>query len=144
MEPLVKPPKATKKRSRATAQPRARVARNLHRSDEREILRAKQALELKTAELALSLSMMQATLDSTTDAIVVTDLNGNVRDFNEKYAEMMGVTRKQLNTADVRELRKKFSQRFKDPAQFMARVMEIYATGPAESFETLELKTGAR
>jgi len=37
--------------------------------------------------------MMQATLDSTTDAIVVTDLNGNVRNFNEKYAEMMGITR---------------------------------------------------
>ena len=36
--------------------------------------------------------MMQATLDSTTDAIVVTDMNGNVRDFNEKYAQMMGVT----------------------------------------------------
>jgi len=58
----------------------------------RELIRAK-ALEGKTAELALSLSMMQATLDSTTDAIVVTDLNGNVRNFNEKYAEMMGVTR---------------------------------------------------
>ena len=100
-------------------------------------------VEARTAELALSLSMMQATLDSTTDAIVVTDLNGNVRDFNEKYAQMMGVTREQLNTADVRELRKRFSQRFKSPEQFMSRVMEIYATAPAESFETLELKDGS-
>jgi PAS domain S-box-containing protein len=112
----------------------------LRQSSERELLQAKEALERKTEELALSLSMMQATLDSTTDAIVVTDLGGNVRDFNEKYAEMMGVTREQLNTADVRELRKKFSQRFKDPEQFMARVREIYATAPAESFEVLELK----
>ena len=87
--------------------------------------------------------MMQATLDSTTDAIVVTDLTGNVRDFNEKYAEMMGVTRKQLNAADVRKLRKKFSQRFKDPEQFMSRVMEIYATEPPETFEVLELKDGS-
>src|SRR4030088_870427 len=115
----------------------------LRQSSERELLQAKEALERKTEELALSLSMMQATLDSTTDAIVATDLGGNVRDFNEKYAEMMGVTREQLNSADVRELRKKFSQRFKDPAQFMARVMEIYATGPAESFEVLELKDGS-
>ena len=115
----------------------------LRQSSERELLQAKEALERKTEELALSLSMMQATLDSTTDAIVVTDLGGNVRDFNEKYAEMMGVTREQLNTADVRELRKKFSQRFKDPEQFIARVMEIYATGPAESFEVLELKDGS-
>src|SRR6202011_1232219 len=115
----------------------------LRQSSQRELLQAKEALERKTEELALSLSMMQATLDSTTDAIVVTDLSGNVRDFNEKYAEMMGVSRELLNTADVRKLRKKFSQRFKDPEQFMSRVMEIYATAPAESFEVLELKDGS-
>ena len=132
-----------KKRSRSVAQPPARAAERLHHRSEREFIRAKEALERKTEELALSLSMMQATLDSTTDAIVVTDLNGNVRDFNEKYAEMMGVTRKQLNAADVKKLRKEFSERFKDPDQFMSRVMEIYATEPAESFETLELKDGS-
>jgi PAS domain S-box-containing protein len=104
---------------------------------------AKEAIERKTEELALSLSMTHATLNSTTDAIVVTDLNGNVQDFNEKYAQMMGVTREQLNTADVRELREKFSQRFKSPEQFVSRVMEIYATAPAESFETFELKDGS-
>ena len=139
----MKYPKGTKKRSRSAAHLRAKAAGSSHSRSESELIRAKEALERKTEELALSLSMMQATLDSTTDAIVVTDLSGNVRDFNEKYAEMMGVTREQLNRADVRELRKKFSQRFKDPEQFMARVMEIYATTPAESFETLELKDGS-
>ena len=109
---------------------------------ERELIRAKEALERKTAELALSLSMMQATLDSTTDAIIVTDINGNVRNFNEKYAEMMGVTRAQLNKADVNKLRLKFSQRFKDPEGFVSRVMEIYRTAPAETFEVLEWKDG--
>src|ERR1700704_1288622 len=115
----------------------------LRQSSEQEPLQAKEALERKTEELALSLSMMQATLDSTTDAIVVTDLSGDVRDFNEKYAKMMGVTREELHTADVRELRKRFSQRFKNPERFMERVREIYATAPAESFETLELKDGS-
>src|SRR5438477_1799355 len=104
------------------------------RASEQEFTRAKEALERKTAELALSLSMMQATLDSTTDAIIVTDMNGNVRNFNEKYAEMMGVTRGQLNKADIHELRLKFSQRFRDPKAFVARVMEIYRTTPAETF----------
>jgi PAS domain S-box-containing protein len=108
----------------------------------RELLQAKEELERKTIELALSLSMMQATLDSTTDAIVVTDLNGNVRDFNEKYAKMMGVTREQLKAADVHKLRLKFSQRFKDPEGFMSQVMEIYRTKPAETFDVLEWKDG--
>jgi PAS domain S-box-containing protein len=107
-----------------------------------ELLQAKEALERKTTELALSLSMMQATLDSTTDAIVVTDLNGNVRNFNEKYCEMMGVTREQLKKADVNKLRLKFSQRFKDPEGFVSRVREIYRTAPPETFEVIEWKDG--
>jgi len=109
---------------------------------ERKLIRAKEALERKTAELALSLSMMHATLDSTTDAIVVTDMNGNVRDFNEKYAQMMGVTLAQLKKADVNKLRIKFSERFKDPEGFVSRVMEIYRTAPSETFEVLEWKDG--
>jgi len=124
-----------KKKSNA-ARPHPRYA------SARELIRAKEALELKTAELALSLSMMQATLDSTTDAIVVTDMNGNVRDFNEKYAQMMGVTLAQLKKADVNKLRLKFSQRFKDPEGFVSRVMEIYRTAPSETFEVLEWKDG--
>ena len=135
--------KGPKKRLRSTLRKRAKNIGPSRRRSEQEFIRAKEALERKTEELALSLSMMQATLDSTTDAIVVTDLSGNIRDFNEKYAEMMGVTREQLNTADIKKLRKKFSQRFKDSDQFMSRVMEIYATAPAESFEVLELKDGS-
>lgn len=106
------------------------------------LLQAKEALERKTAELALSLSMMQATLDSTTDGIVVTDMSGNVRNFNEKYARLMGVTREELKKGDVNKLRVKFSQRFKDPEAFVARVMEIYRMAPAETFEVLEWKDG--
>jgi PAS domain S-box-containing protein len=108
----------------------------------RELLQAKEALERKTVELALSLSMMQATLDSTTDAIVVTDMSGNVRNFNEKYARMMGVTREELKKADVRRLRIKFSRRFKDPEEFVQRVMEIYRTAPTVTFEVMEWKDG--
>jgi PAS domain S-box-containing protein len=140
--------RATQKRSpSASVRPRRKKKSNAARprpryASERELIRAKEALELKTAELALSLSMMQATLDSTTDAIVVTDMNGNVRDFNEKYAQMMGVTLAQLKKADVNKLRIIFSQRFKDPEGFVSRVMEIYRTTPAETFEVLEWKDG--
>ena len=135
--------KGTKKRSHSGAQGRKKngAGRSHHRSA-RQLLKAKEALERKTEELALSLSMMQATLDSTTDAIVVTDMTGNVRNFNEKYCQMMGVTRAQLKKADVHKLRLKFSQRFKDPEGFVSRVMEIYRTAPTETFEVLEWKDG--
>jgi PAS domain S-box-containing protein len=139
----VKRSKSTKQHSASDKErKKINISRRRHNRSAPEVLQAKEALERKTAELALSLSMMQATLDSTTDAIVVTDLGGNVRNFNEKYAQMMGVTRAQLNKADVNKLRIKFSQRFKDPEGFVSRVMEIYRTRPAETFEVLEWKDG--
>ncbi len=49
---------------------------------EEELVRAKEALERKTQELARSLAMMRATLESTTDGILVTDARGQVTDFN--------------------------------------------------------------
>ena len=140
--------RAKKKRSpSASVRPRRTKKSGVIRSrtgnaSAQELIRAKEALERKTAELALSLSMMQATLDSTTDAIIVTDLHGNVRNFNEKYAALMGVTQAQLKKADASKLRLKFSQRFKDPEGFVSRVMEIYRTAPPETFEVLEWKNG--
>ena len=55
---------------------------------------------------------------------------------------MMGVTRHEITTLSVEELRDEFSRRFKDPEQFLSRVMEIYATAPPETFDVLELKDG--
>jgi PAS domain S-box-containing protein len=138
----VKRSKGTKKRAPSATRQKSRKGGRARRRSAEELIRAKEALERKTEELALSLSMMQATLDSTTDAIVVTDLSGNVRDFNEKYAELMGVSRSVLKACDVRKLRQKFSLEFKDPEQFLARVMEIYAAAPPESFEVLEFADG--
>ena len=116
----------------------------LHSSEqaEQELLRAKEALERKTEELAHSIAVLRATLDSTTDAIVVTDEAGGVTDFNEKYAEMLGSSRERINSANVEQLRRLFSQQFKDPAQFLTRIKEIYATAPPETFDILEFADG--
>jgi len=135
--------KRPRKGSSAKKEHRTKIAGSFNNHvSAQELLQAKEALERKTSELALSLSMMQATLDSTTDSIVVTDLNGNVRNFNEKYCQMMGVTREQLKEADVNKLRLKFANRFKDPEAFVSEVMEIYRTQPTETFDVFEWKDG--
>ena len=74
---------------------------------EQEIRRAKEALEQRTRELAETLVIMRATLESTTDAILVTDEEGKVTDFNDKYLDMWKIPRVVLEAgraADVREL----------------------------------------
>src|SRR5687768_2310909 len=59
---------------------------------EEELVRAKEALEARTSELARSLAMMHATLESTTDGILVTDRGGHVTGYNAKFIEMWGLT----------------------------------------------------
>jgi PAS domain S-box-containing protein len=127
---------------RSAAQQIAKSIEHLRHRSEQELIQAKDALERKTEELARMLSMMRATLESTTDAIIVTGLAGEVTDFNEKYAEMLGVSRETITSADVNKLRQGFSRKFKDPEQFLVRVKEIYASSPPESFDVLEFADG--
>jgi PAS domain S-box-containing protein len=138
----MKPAKDQEKRLRSAARPTAKGAEHLRHGSEQELIQAKNALERKTEELAQSISMMRATLESTTDAIIVTGLAGEVTDCNKKYAEMLGVSRETIHSADVEKLREAFSQKFKDPEQFLTRVKEIYASAPPESFDVLEFADG--
>ncbi len=50
---------------------------------EEDLVRAKEALELRTRELDRSLAMMRATLESSTDGIIATDDAGRVTVYNE-------------------------------------------------------------
>jgi len=130
------------KRLRAAALQTAKSIRHLRQRSGQELLQAKETLERKAEELAYSLSMMRATLESTTDAIVVTDLAGSLTGFNEKYAQMLGLSQETINSSDPQQLREMFSRQLKDPEQFLARVSEIYASSPPESFDILEFADG--
>lgn len=109
---------------------------------EEELVRAKEALELKTRELAHTLAMMRATLESTTDGVLVTDGRGNVTDFNQKFVEMWRMSRDAMESGDHRRVLIESSVYFKDPEQFLERVDDIYASSPPESYDLLELADG--
>ena len=109
---------------------------------EAELFRAKEALEQKTQELARSLAMMRATLESTTDGILVTDGGGTVTGFNEHFIEMWRMSREIMEMGDHRQILKVTSQYFDRPGQFLARIDDIYASSPPESYDLLELTDG--
>jgi PAS domain S-box-containing protein len=108
---------------------------------EQEIRRTQEVLELRTRKLAQALVIMRATLESTTDAILVTDENVNVTEYNEKYIDMWKIRRELLEGGMAREVRELTSQNFADPQGFIARIEEI-AASDQESFDLLELKDG--
>ncbi|KYF74224.1 hypothetical protein BE17_21920 [Sorangium cellulosum] len=109
---------------------------------EQELLRIKEAFEAKTAELARSLAMTRATLESTTDGILVVDPAGNVADFNEKLVLLWRLPREALESRQHQPVLELISRHFTDPGRFLARVDEIQRTGLRESHDLLELADG--
>ncbi|HVQ74661.1 MAG TPA: ATP-binding protein, partial [Candidatus Binatia bacterium] len=112
------------------------------RRAEEETLQAKEQLEHRTEELAHSLAMLRATLESTWDGILVTDERGAVTDFNAKFVDMWRISRPVLDTRRHRLILDVLGQQFPDRAGFLARVEDIDTASPHESFDVLELADG--
>jgi PAS domain S-box-containing protein len=108
---------------------------------EQEVRRANEILEQRTKELSRALVVVRATLESTTDAILVTDELVKVTDFNEKYLALWKLPQELVESGNLSEVRQRMSQNFADPLRFLARIEEIVAT-TQESFDLLELKDG--
>ncbi len=104
--------------------------------------RAEQSLERRTEELAHSLAMMRATLESTTDAIIVTDAVGRVTGSNRKYVEMWRIPPEIMDSSDHLRILEVCSHWFSDPESHLARVEAIYASAPPETADLLELADG--
>jgi PAS domain S-box-containing protein len=109
---------------------------------ERALARANEALERKTRELAHSAALMQATMDATTNGILVMDEHRKVAGFNAKFGEMWKIPREILAAQDYRAVLAHASRRFDDPRAFLDGVEAIYATCPAETFDLLRLRDG--
>ena len=101
---------------------------------EREIRQTKEGL-------ARALAIMRATLEATTDGILVTDEKGKVADFNDKYLAMWQIPRKSLEGGTPVDVRELASRNFADPDRFFSRIREIDSTSQ-ESFDVLELEDG--
>jgi len=109
---------------------------------EEELRRAKEALEAKTHELAHSLSVMQATLESTADGILVTDSNGRVTIFNQKFLEVWGLPRDEVEGHDHRHLVQRVSHLLCDPQGVAARIESVYASDALETLDIVDLADG--
>ena len=106
-----------------------------------ELFRAKEALEQRTEELARSLAAMRATLEATTDGILVTDAQGRVTDSNEKFLKMWRLSR-DLLAGDHQQLVAAMGRQLDRAPEYHARIAEIYGTWPAETRDTLVLADG--
>jgi signal transduction histidine kinase len=127
---------------RSVALENARTILEKRQRAERQLIAIKDALEQRTAQLARSVAMMQATLESTFDGIVVTDGKRRITGFNEKYTRMWRIPREVMESGEHASVMAVCARQFSDPEAYLARLEEIYATSPPESLDLLSLADG--
>ena len=100
--------------------------------------------ERKRVEQALadSLSLFQATLESSADGLLVVNQTGQMVQFNQKFAEMWRIPAAIMASHDDSRAMALVLDQLKDPASFVAKVKELYAQPEAVSFDVLEFKDG--
>ena len=113
---------------------RAMLERSMELSSE-ELMQA-------NAALRQSLSLLQATLESTADGLLVVDLQGRIVTFNRRFAEMWRIPDELLQSEEDEKAIAFVLDQLAAPDVFVSRVRELYARLDAESQDVLEFKDG--
>ena len=98
-------------------------------------LRAERELELAAAELA-------ATLESTADGILVTDLAGRIRHCNRRFADLWGLPEDLLLSREDDAVLDWMRRSVTDPATYMRRLAAVEEATMLQASDVLELHSG--
>lgn len=109
---------------------------------ERELVAANEALQRKSEELARSVARLRATLESTTNAVMVTDADGIITDYNARFTAMWGLADRTIESKGGAGIRALVAPQLTDPEAFLHRLEEISLTSQPETFDTLEFADG--
>ncbi|HEY7112222.1 MAG TPA: PAS domain S-box protein [Thermoanaerobaculia bacterium] len=93
-------------------------------------------------ELEHSLSLLRATLDATTDGVLVVDHTGRVASFNRRFLDMWKIPETLAISRDDSRLIAFVLDQLKDPERFLKKVRELYNQPDSQSYDWLEFKDG--
>lgn len=93
-------------------------------------------------ELQHTQALLQATLDSTADGILVIDQAVKIGSFNKRFVEMWRIPDDIAASQDSNKALAFISEQLKDPDTFLSKVNNLYAQPNAESHDILAFKDG--
>jgi PAS domain S-box-containing protein len=103
-----------------------------------DITERKQAAD----RLEHTISLLQATLESTADGLLVIDRSGKIVAYNQKFAQMWRIPQSILETRDDDQALAFVLEQLTDPEGFLSKVRELYGQPEAESYDLLIFKDG--
>ena len=125
--------KTKKQLTRELAEMRQRIA---------EIEKMEPERRQREEEIKSTLSLLNATLESTADGILVVDTGGKIVSFNRKFAQMWRIPESIIASRDDNQALAFVLGQLKDPQDFLAKVRELYSQPATENFDILEFKDG--
>jgi PAS domain S-box-containing protein len=89
-----------------------------------------------------ALSLLNATLESTADGILVVNAEGKMVTFNLKFIRMWRIPESIAKSLNDAEALRFVADQLNDPESFLAKVRELYDKPEAESYDILTFKDG--
>lgn len=103
--------------------------------DLRPVLAIEKALERTT-------SLLRATLESTAESILTTDLSGRIMHFNRRFAKLWRLPQATLLSGQDWRIFRHLVRQLTQPSAGMRRLRELIEARDDETFDALELKDG--
>ncbi len=109
---------------------------------ERSLDLSSHELLIANEELKKTLSLLNATIESTRDGILVVDLTGGITSFNKKFIEMWNIPQYIIDSRDDSSALSFVLDQLQNLDGFIKKVQELYAQSDAESYDLLQFKDG--
>ncbi len=93
-------------------------------------------------ELKESLSLLEATLESTADGILVVNHEGHIRSCNTQFKKLWRIPEDIIQSGDDRKVMSFVLGQLKDPDQFVSKVRELYSQPAEESVDMIDFADG--
>ncbi|MEM9819888.1 MAG: PAS domain S-box protein [Bacteroidota bacterium] len=95
------------------------------------------------SELNRAISLTQATLESTSDGLLVVNLEGKISNYNQKFLEMWQLTALSLEqTEDEQQFTGLILKQLKEPGKFLSKMKELSIHPEQSSLDELYFKDG--
>jgi len=110
-------------------------------TSDQELLASHRLLEIRTRELGLSLSMMEAALQAVPDALLVVGRDFRVIRCNDNFVQMWGLSGEVVEGTDAGILLQRVSLHFAEPEEFVRATLRIAALQVPDT-DVLKLQDG--